>query len=393
MNFIKNLRKGTSINSGALEEALVALKKPATGVKAFDEAFGSLSLKIEGGLLKANGIPLGEIETLFRRGELIKAFDVLKKSSTLTAVDELAFRKIYKDLPDIKVKNLDDKIKIAKENHPNLNVKPANFESTLDATTKKKLETYWDKVKTTFKVGGVATGVVATIVIGASVYDSLRRATESRNGLYLMVVQNGVSKSYKITSKSCINQDAPSDGSVYTGKAIQDDNIALYLFSIIATKNETELSKVETLISKRPTLDNVKSILENVDEMMLISDYYYSRNRESFGLVANPCDVSRGQKVYTTPPCLAWNGAEARQSLEYYDVSVLPENMSLVCITNSSIIDTIMDGTEELFNSVFGSSSSTNFAKYLKYIFIAIAVVIVLSIAFFVKNKIFNKDK
>lgn len=388
MGFLTELRKGVSIKPKILTEALESLKVPNSGLKAFDDSFKSLDFKIENNILKTNGVPLSSIERLIRRGELIDAFNLMKKSTTITAVDELKFQNLHQT-PDLKVKQLEDKIKFAKEYNSNLNIEPAaDIEKNLDASTKKKMTTYWEKVKKTALVGGTAVGLFAAIIIGTNVYSSLVAATKARNGLYIVIRINNENKSYKISSKSCSSPEL-GKSTAYSGDAIKQDNIAVYLFYIISVNDTTQLEKINRLIGVTPNISNVKAILSNTEYTNKISEYYYSTSFNGVKLINSPCDVISSQSILTKPSCATWNPSASSASFEYYDTSELPENMTLVCVTNSTILDTIIDATGDAFNSVFQSSLSTNFSKYFKYVLIFIAVVFAFSIVFFFKNKLF----
>lgn len=62
---------------------------------------------------------------------------------------------------------------------------------------------------------GVVAGVIGAIVLGSDIYQDLVNATKARNGVFMLVKQNGETKSYKITNRSCINHDFPNGTTPY----------------------------------------------------------------------------------------------------------------------------------------------------------------------------------
>lgn len=386
MKFLGSFRKALKPAQSLTTDTLASLKVPNSGLKTFDDTFGSLNFSLKNSTVLANDVPLHAVERLFRRGDLLDMFSALKKTNTLTVADEIKFRQLL-DTPELKLREMESNIKQSKILHPELDIKISSVADieNLPATTKTKLSRIIDNLKKVGTTGGAVAGLLAAIVIGSDMYSNLVAATKARNGLYVLVRSNGETVSYKLTSKSCVNQEVPSGSSPYSGQ-IELDNVALFVLYAINI-DATSKNNIETILGESISNENFKSILSNETNLTKLTDYYYSSDYKGPLNIPSPCDVASSGGG-TVPACIAWNPSATPEDLQYFNTYNLPDNMTLECVTNSSLLETIVDAAGDKLSSVLGSGSTLlqPILKYLAYI-IGVVFVIALSLGIYQKLK------
>lgn len=384
--FVSTVRKAVKSSAESADEVISSLKKPNTGIKSFDDAFGSLNFTSTAKGISVNGTPLRVLEKALRRGEIIKLFKSIDKTHTITYADELRFRKLV-DTPDLKLRELEETFTTAKVLHPDLDVivnKLGKTDAPLTTASKVKINNMMEslikaKLTTTTKVGAVITGLTATIVIGTDYYKSLVEATAARNGVYVLVTINNKTTSYKLTSKSCQNQTLPKGSLAFSGH-LELDNAALYLLYVINGTDAVEKTKVQTLLDGvAPTMETFESILSNDVQFQKIHEYYYSSSYSGPKNINDPCRYLH-ENLKSDLPCIGWDTSASVNSLTYTSAAVLPDNMALTCITNSSMLETLVAAAGDVAHAIIGSNFSTKLIGYFKYFGIAVFVVALIAV-------------
>lgn len=368
------------------------LRTSNTGIKSIDDVFETLNYKVVDNHITANGVKLHTVETLLRRGDIMAMFSKLNKPSAITLADEIRFRKML-NTPDVKVRNLEETIKSAKIIHPDLDINVGSVSDLerLPKSSKAKLTNIMDNLWTSVKTGTAAVGLFAAIALGVPYFESLVAATAARNGFYVVVAINNTTRSYKVTSRSCINSNL--NGKLPYSGTIELDNVALYLLYVINNKHDDEeRAKVVDLIDgTAPTMDNFESILSNEKWFKKLTDYYYSSSFTGPKNIKNPCDLIP-QADKANVPCVAWDTSASATSYTYYNPYNLPDNMSFQCITNSTILETIVDAAGDAAHYILNSTFITKLGSYIKYIILGVLIVVGVIVARFVyvKFKSFN---
>lgn len=144
------------------------------------------------------------------------------------------------------------------------------------------------------------------------------------------------------------------------------DNVGLFLIYALSTESISK-SEVEHILVKSFKLKDFDTIMNNEIYVKKLTDYYYSNKFIGPINLPTPCELVA---MYNNklPECIGWDPSAETTSLQYYNPFNLPDNMSLVCISNSSILETIV-------GSVFGGGSGEIW-KYLKYIIILFYIIL-----------------
>lgn len=359
------------ITKESFEDVVTGIKSAKSGIRTIDDVFENLHFKLVDDKIMVNGVSVQSLEYLLRRGDLISLFNRLDKPSAITLADEIRFRNLL-ETPEVKLREMEEHIKTAKLLHPDLDVivKSMDDLEKLPAATKSKLKRFYDSL-TASKSVKVA-GILAGVAVGVPYLMALLRATASRNGFFVVERVNGQTNSYKIASRSCINNDL-NGKPPYKGH-ISLDNVALYMLYAINNSNDQDRKKIATL-AKVPELNSVtfKEILNDREKFKSVRDYYYSSDYTGPDNIPDPCSlIPPGQHV----TCTSWNTTESETSLEYYNPFNLPDNMTFVCVTNSSLIETMVDLAGDSFSKLFSSPFFKTLGNYLIYVFIGLLVLI-----------------
>lgn len=379
MGWLSILRGAAKPLASIPEDLAKGLRKPTSGVKAFDEAFGNLHFEIKNKIVHANDVPLHTVETLLRRGELVEAFAKLKKSNVITAADEVKYRQLI-DTPDLAVRNLEQNVKRSRLMNEDLDIVPtsgADLEAKLTPTAKSKLNTVFDTIKKGTITGATVTGLIAAIVITDNFFESIAAATKSRNGVYILTSLNGKVVSAKVSSRSCGDPSVP-EGVPASTDSLPLSNPAIYLLYLAFHDNESvraEQSKIKKLVGVNITKSNVRSIIDDPVKFSNVYEYYYSSNYtgpKNFKL----CNAEMLSLMGKDPhECIAWNTSANVNDVEYYNAYDLPSNKSIVCVQNSTVLDTLVDVLGDNVNKLIGSNFSQKIGGILKYVGMALAIV------------------
>lgn len=386
--FLKNYRKSLKPFSKISDTVNVVndLKLAAknTEIPSIHNMFDKVEFTLKDNQLAANGVKLNSVEFLLRRGELQQLFDILNLKIKVRAVDQIGFIKSLGDnIPDLKIKKLDDKINIAKQSNSDIDINAATGKELKEKLTKKsrsKLDRIGNLIKRVAGASPVVAGLFATMKIGGDFYDNLVDSTNKNKGCFLIRSVNGVANSCKLYNRSCEHKTKD------TSNACDDRhmpielsfNVALFLMNALNNENKSnEIGKLLNLNGPLTTL-NIQSVLDNYEKYdQVISNYL-----KEFKNIPNPCMQMNEIEFGIVPACRSCNPSADINSTEYVDTSMIATNITIQCIQRGSIIHTLVDIASgmgiEIFNAV--GSIFPNGKKIAIVIFLFIILFICISI-------------
>lgn len=368
--------------SAELDNVVSEIKLNKSGIKSIDDVFENLPTSNIDNEISVNGTKLRSVEPDLRIGNIRKALDDMKISSTVTSSDESALKNILKkEVPDFQVNDLTTKIDSAKAVHSDLNVKSATdgnaLKESLTPSAQAKVTSAWSKIKTAAGTAGIAAGIIAAIVIGEDLWESINTATKERNGCFVTKIVNGKTTGCKLLNRSCeYQQGTPCDTSI---ASTINFNINLLLKHAIAN-DSTLLSKINTDTGLSITSDNVDTVLNSSDNVTKLVEWY-DTNKSNTTLAADLCAL-----IGQTTLCLACDPTATANSVNYVDASDLAENCSLKCIADSSLLETLVDVTTGMGLDVFEDVKSAISGDFdiKKYGIIIVAIIAIIIVVFLV---------
>ena len=404
--FLKSFRKSLKPVKSATDavDKIQFLKTAAkvSDIPTIANIFDDVDLKyaVKNHRLSANGINLSSIEPILRRGELSKVVSLLNIKASVRMVDQVGFIKsIGKDIPDIKIKEFSDSLKLAKKINPELDIPASSvkeLKSKLSVKGNKVLSNALSLIKASAGATLAVSGVFAVLKIGGDLYENLIDATNKRKGCYLLRTINGVTSSCKINNRSCTDKSLDTEN-LCSPNLIPESlsfNVALFLLNAINDDDkELSIHIVNTLKIanfKKPftddelTTENIDQIISDKNKYMLIINTY----SQNFKDVSEPCSLKSNKiEQGIIPPCRACNPSADINSTEYVDTSELAVNITLQCQQNSTILETLVDVATgmgvKIFDTLTGAFPN---AKKIFY-FLIIFIVLIISCSFIFKNK------
>ena len=383
-NFFSALRKGSKAGlKGSDASALIsAIKKPDIKIKNIDSAFDNLPLEFKAGRIEVNNVPLNRVASEIKGGRLIKAFDDMKVSHTISKADELAYQKTLINIPEKDFYKMNDTIGNYKNIHPDLDitVRSADDIKKLPSVTRQKIDNALDLLKKGAVGTGIVFGIVAVIKFGIDAYEALVIAADERKGCFKLVTSNRKTKSCKVSKFSC---NFPT-GTEMCANGRYPENIANMM--MFALTNNSLLQELQTTIGSEITADNIKSLIDDATIFEKISDYYYSTFVTKWTM-ADPCALTHPSlRPDSATICTACVPSADQKSTEYCDLNDEPDNVTYACVVNSSLLDTLVDLSVgagiDIFGSLFSgmsdSVSDNAIFKYTGLLFILLVVGMVL---------------
>lgn len=343
--------------TGAIRRALKRFRTADEAISAIDDIkinarnvninpitdmFENLNYNVVNTRLTANGFPLNELESLVRRGEIIQFGRNVNSSAVIRASDQTGFVRTLRDIPDVRLKQLDDKIAATRLVNPDLDIMAPNGQQLYNNMTplaRSKFESAMNKIKAAAGPTLIVAGVVGIIIIGVDFYQSIVEATENRRGCFLIREINNQTTSCKIMARSC-NPASDTTNSCQTIPSELKYNTTLFLMSIVGTPTATTVGNLLS-IGGPVTNVNIPQIIANADDFELARDYYYNTSTVT---ITNPCSYQVvGVEGNIVPLCRACVPSANINSTEYVDNSDLADNYTLQCVATTSILDTLVD--------------------------------------------------
>ncbi len=372
MAFLRAIRESSSIMSSVAKfsEASTALKTVESGIGGIDSIIHSMPTQLKNMEMVVNEVPMRSVSGEFRVGEINKAFENLKLDKVSIA-DEIAYKNVIEPtVPDIPVKKMNENIVSASEVHPDLKVTAetgAELESSLSKNSKVKVESMMEKLTVYATAGGLVIGIVAVLTVGGKIWNNIVEATNQRNGCFIVRKVNNKTTSCKILTRSCMNQN----GQVCSSQEVANLHLNVYLFlHHTVEKNDTSMLNQLAQAGIEVNSSNLEQILNNTEQVQKCYEFYEKLSVKP--PIADPCGLAK-----LTEGCVACDPTAAFNSPYYVSDENLPNNMTIQCITNSTIIDTLVDvatGVGANIFSAFGDSISGSISTRF---WIILAVIIV----------------
>lgn len=405
-NFRSSMRKFTNVAEATVHINNLKLSAKNIEIPSISRMFDDAKFRVaDNHIVTSNGTKLNSIERLLRRGELRKLGNILGLKTVVRSSDELAFMKtISNNIPDVKVRQLDDMVLSAKRTHPDLDIHTSlnsksktkltgkELHDKLSPKTRTKLEKAFKIIKFGAKSAPYAVGTFGILALSGNLYQNLIDANDASKGCYLLRTINGKTISCKIYNRSCLNQTRDTQNSCTNDQfpTAIPFNVALFLMnSLDNTTKAKEIGIFLNLDEKILNINNINSVLNNMEQVHLI----ISKFNTEFITIANPCIELSQIEGGIVPACRACNPSANINSTEYVDISDLAENYTLQCIQNVPLIHTLIDVASNLGVKVFDTLNNM-FPWVKKFIIIIIAFIILLvtiaitiKIAFLYKNK------
>lgn len=345
------------------------------------DMFENINYQVIDNRLTGNGVKLHSVEPYLRRGELRKFAQSIRSSAVITSADELAFtRSLGNNIPDLKVRELDENIISARRSNPDLDVVATSGEelyNKLTPTARTKLERAVNIIKSTAITTGTVAGVFAVLTVGEDLYQTIVDATNTRKGCYLVRSLNGETTSCKIYKRSCGNLSNDTSN-VCEPQQIPVElggNVALFLMNAI--NNNTLSIEIGELLQLSAPLSslNIQTVLTNPELVdKVIENYEEQIQEESINYCIQVTQIEGG----IVPPCRACNPAASVNSTQYIDTSTLADNYTLKCVQDISVLSTLVDLATGVGVKIFDTLGAL--FPHLRTIAIVIIVIIVLLI-------------
>lgn len=400
-SFVKSLdgAKPSLANTTVFNARTLAVKEANIGISAIDRAMKKIEFKYVNGSAVVNSSPWRTYVPDMRTGKIRKAFDKMKVTTDIKPRDEAAFKKLLSnDLPDIKVDLMETNIAAAKPSNPGLDIPPAKdgaaLKESLSPSDQMKVEITMEKFKK-YATGGVVAGVIGVILYGGiSLYEDLNRAAKERNGCFIVEYALGTTKGCKINPRSCDLQEGSN--SCQNNKI--NANIYTFMYDVV-DRNDTQLMakiKAECGIELSDK-SSVVAVLNSSDKTITMVEWY-KKNITPDAEIYNPCDVAK--KVNNNVDikgCIACDSSQPPNSSRYVDDSDLATNLQIKCITNSTILDALVDVATGLgitiFERVSDSATSASGSLSNQWFVYIIVIVLIVIISFSVYLQFFKKSK
>lgn len=360
--------------------AIAELKLASSGFHTIDEIFKEMPFRHINNEAHVNGVPFRKVTPELRLGEINSAFHQLRMRE-IPLHEEAAFKKILEpEVPDFKLANMTKKIESCRKVHEDLRVVATTAEelkAKLSPAAAAKVKSSWAKIIKGATLGSVIVGVITATVVVADAYQGLVKATQQRNGCFITYIQNGHVQSCKIMRKSCINKEGrhPCDNNV---SSLLADNIWLLVYNSTVNNDTELLADIKAKTGLELTKSNASATLSNQTSIQKLLEYY--ENMQEKPKIADPCGLAG-----VTQGCVACDTSAAHNSPAFVDDSNLPQNMKIHCVTDSNVMDTIIDFGENIGRDVLdglGGSLSNSISPLFSWLVGIILLLIVLIFSF-----------
>lgn len=384
MGVFSSFREFAGINPTKASKEIESIKNVKSSVKSFDEAIEKSVVKIDASVGKINDVNISKFRDAVSSGNLKKAMSDINPNTFISDTENIAFKRIVGDTPEVKLSDLDDFTSVKKTTNSELNIKPSELDtassevkSSLSKIEKKGTSVFGDTAKVALVIGGITFGALW-----------LTKAVKDRIGCWMVTTINGKATSCKIKDYYC--NDNASDNN-YCGST--PSFYSVILLTIHATQDakwaESLITHSESNLVKD---DFVESNLSNLvkTKMTYIADAITEYLKTSTNVLPtiSPCKVS--SKYYeggVIPPCRMCDPSASPLSTTFVDPKQYAENITFKCVPTASYLDVISDIIHTTGKDLFGSNLSGN----IKKIGIWVAVIFVLLVIISVAIKLFRR--
>lgn len=360
MSWLKNFKKGAKRFSSDAKytEAVTSIKNSEIGISSIDKTFKDIDYVKEGDELYVGGVSWRSKMPDWRMGRFRKGLDDMKVPNSIKPRDEEAFKKVMtKNLPDPELDVMDTKIKNAKKMHSDADVAAESgeeLEKKLKPATKAKVTSWYTKLKVAAGTTAIGLGLIGAIVFTSDMFADLANATKERNGCYAVQKLNGKTQSCKILNRSCESTTGTSCPSNVSRNLQANIYIMIHHY---VEHGETDLLN-QLAANTGITIDagNVDTVLEVEDNVTKILGFYETQYPAGSGntMPFDPCATTK-----FTEGCAACDTTAVTNSPHYTDDSDMPDNINMRCVTNSTMLDTMVDVATNMGVDLFNAASDS----------------------------------
>lgn len=390
-SWLTSIRKGSNALTAAddFDNVIGTIKSADSGVPSINTALQDLPYKQVGDELHVNNARWRDVEPKMRSGNVREAFSDMEITSTITASEEATLKSSLKTVcPEQNIIELEGKQNVAKNYHSDLDVTAVDgpdLEAKLSPASKEKVTSMYTKLKVAAGATLAGAGIFTTIYFTANMWDDIAKATNSRNGCFAVYVKTNT-EACKLLTRTCgfgNEGSSPCDTSVTTQL---NYNIYLMLKDITTNNNTLAMTALNTGDATYPALDPNLTV-DNMDEVLLNPANiptlvnYYSVIYPS-GVTFDPCTLAN---LYNN--CVACDPTQITTSVHFTDTDTLDSELTLKCITDSTVLDTMVDISTNMGVEIFsalGDSISGSFRSNF-FLFMMIILFAVVGIAIFFK--------
>lgn len=387
--FLEAITRGASVFVKDLDETatvISGIKNARTGINEIDAIWSELPIEHSAVDLdlEINGVKFRDLIGDLRVGEINSVLERASIGQTVSAADEAALKNALRPLiPDFEFNDIAAKYRTIAKYHADLDVKAADsgnaLKQQLSLASQKKVESTWSKIKKTAGKSAVAFGVTSACVLSGDMWSALNDATKARNGCFLISKLDGKAASgCKLTPRSC-------GGSKNALGACRKNlqlryNVRLMLLDALAN-NVTDVKKIVRHLTgkdlkSKADIDTVLSS-GNGEHIATLENYYNSSGGE---ITSEPCQLAGDAPPRT---CISCDPSALPTSFDFVDSKGLAANMTLKCVTDSTLLKTLVDLTTSLGIEAFDDAKagiSGNLDWLKKYSIMAVIVVVLAAI-------------
>ena len=358
------------------DEFTAVFKNTTTEIKGVDDIMGNLNTMVDdfgdvnvvgrGGKLTK----MDKFEGDLRGGDAKKAFKDADVGD-IGETDSASFRRYTSEsVPDVKLNEMDIKKSSKIKGNEDLQVSPKGtgkeLEDSLSPSTKKKVEesssSIISKAGTIAKVSLGIFGVVLVTDLVRNLYDTLNTATINRNGCFLTWrdSESGEIKTCKLTGQSCKYPDL-NESDVGCGGTRLTLQMSPFMFLTIefgqgstdpiTTINQSLTAAGYTALTSSNYVDELKKL----ETAKIVEDYIESSTTpilvpdEVCNLLNNSTDI-----------CINHDPSTQLGSIYYLDPESIPSTVTIKCVRNSTIFDTMLDWAESVGEDIFDTFTTSS---------------------------------
>lgn len=406
-NFFNAFRRASRTVDSATETAslITAIRNASTFDSSLSSILNASTFDINPNtrVLRMNdALDLNVADDLLRRGNL-RRFATLSKNTDPGSRAQAGFRQsINGTTPELKIRELEDAITSARIAHSDLDITPnvndtnTDFLQRMTPSARQKLDGIMGKIKSIAGASAVVGGVIVGFILTADILRNLIDETLNRRGCFRIrptgrgndiVSCRLLSRTCQppLEERSCVGGDFPFPNP----SEFFPTNVRLVLEQALTDTEMQARIKYALALTVDTTYDHtlISSIMGNASQFRIVADLHLN---DKFKVI-DPCMNVGGGGVNNDVLCRACNNGLAPTNAEFVDLSELEDpSISLICITSSSLLDTIVDigiGTGVDLLSPFGRISDSGSGAMILYMLIVVLLIIVAAVIFTIIKK------
>lgn len=364
--FLVNLKSlGTS---SALSEAETLIRNVNSGIQNVDIAIGALRVSASPErLILLGGQSVGSVHTILRQANLRALLALSDANVAFTSADEAAFKVTVGPTPERGIYELTEASTLNKQRFPNMNV-AADETALLSTTGKNNVAKAESNLLKHFALGtkiAITIGVV-TVGVGWAIKD-----TQDNEGCFMCTTINNRTTSCKIQKYSCGKY---GNQGMFCSQVPPLYNVTIILMTLANRPNDdTHKISVCEAAGIQPS--------EMSNKLTTIIDSKFPEVSAVIKKIAgdiptSPCTITHPQiDNGVVPACRMCSPTASPTSTEFIDPQQYGDNITFVCRSNPSILDTITDVALSTGKNLFDGIGS-GLSSLLRPIGIAAAVIV-----------------